>query len=88
MARYLCLKIRNSVEIILSISISLVIGFIAGNFRREVTEKIESINRILSSKKDKPVETEGKSVFIDPFDPAEEAKRQYAKQMEDLNGYE
>jgi hypothetical protein len=73
---------------ILSIAIALVIGFLAGNFRRETVESIKSVKSALAAKRDKPVEDSNKSTLIDPLDPVAEAKRRFKEQMEDLNPYE
>lgn len=73
---------------LLSITIALAIGFLAGNFRRETVESIKDIKSKLSHKRDKPVEDSRKSTFIDPLDPVTEAKRRFEEQMEDLNRYE
>lgn len=71
-----------------SIVISLIVGFLAGNFRRETVEQIKTLKEQVNQKKDKPVEDSKKSTLIDPLDPAYEARRQYMEQMEELNRYE
>lgn len=76
-------------EIILSMVIGLVIGYIAGNFKRETVESIKDLKKSMEAKRDKPIiDDTTKSTIVDPLDEAAEARRRYQQQMEDLNPYE
>lgn len=63
---------------------ALVIGYLAGNFRREIIEKLNSFQTSLDSKKYKPESDTHKSSLVDPLNETLEAQR-WEDQMKDLN---
>lgn len=66
--------------------VTLGISFYLGYKLREITSKIEAVERALKEKVDrKPEPKESQSNLIDLTDPVAEAKYQHDKMMRELN---
>lgn len=65
--------------------LSCIATFFVGYHYRELKVALASLRVSLEKKKDVPTQNEGKSVFIDPLDPIQQAKYEHERMMKELN---
>ena len=66
-------------------TLSLIATFLLGYHYRDLTKKVEHLEKVVKSKEDRKVVEEAKSQLIDPSDEIQNAIYEHERMMKKLN---